>query len=201
MTKLKTRIAVGLVAAIGVGAMATAIATAGASTGHATATDHDHDDDPCAAGTGQWPASRVLLCGHCPRRWGNGQAGGRRRLLDDEPVPAGRCRRVPHVRGPRHKRWERPHERDCQVRLCEGPGPARRSRLSTAPTRPSLRVVLDSGVAGRQDLPARGRELLRHGRHQPVPAGLTAAIPSEIGVFTQQGTPQVASMLTIEPSS
>lgn len=35
----------------------------------------------------------------------------------------------------------------------------------------------------------------------PVPVGLTAAVPSEIGVFTQQSTPQVASMLTIEPSS
>jgi hypothetical protein len=34
-----------------------------------------------------------------------------------------------------------------------------------------------------------------------VPGGLTAAIPSEIGVFTQQLTPQVASMLTIEPSA
>ena len=35
----------------------------------------------------------------------------------------------------------------------------------------------------------------------PVPAGLTAAVPSETGVFTQQDSPQVASMLTIEPSS
>ena len=35
----------------------------------------------------------------------------------------------------------------------------------------------------------------------PVPVGLTAAVPSEVGVFTQQSTPQVASMLTIEPSS
>jgi len=35
----------------------------------------------------------------------------------------------------------------------------------------------------------------------PVPVGLTAAVPSEVGVFTQQSTPQVASMLTIEPGS
>ena len=35
----------------------------------------------------------------------------------------------------------------------------------------------------------------------PVPSGLTAAIPSEKGVFMQQDSPQVASMLTIEPSS
>ena len=35
----------------------------------------------------------------------------------------------------------------------------------------------------------------------PVPAGLTAAVPSEKGVFMQQDSPQVASMLTIEPSS
>ncbi|MGO9334823.1 MAG: hypothetical protein ACLQCU_12395 [Acidimicrobiales bacterium] len=34
----------------------------------------------------------------------------------------------------------------------------------------------------------------------PVPAGLTAAFPSETGVFTQQDSPQLASMLTIEPS-
>ncbi len=37
MTKFRTRIAVGLVGAIGVAAMATAIASAGASTGHAAA--------------------------------------------------------------------------------------------------------------------------------------------------------------------
>jgi len=35
----------------------------------------------------------------------------------------------------------------------------------------------------------------------PVPVGLTAAVPSEVGVYTQQGTPEVASPLTIEPSS
>ncbi|MGO9964474.1 MAG: hypothetical protein ACLPUG_13750 [Acidimicrobiales bacterium] len=35
----------------------------------------------------------------------------------------------------------------------------------------------------------------------PVPAGLTAGVPSEKGVFMQQDSPQVASMLTIEPSS
>jgi hypothetical protein len=34
----------------------------------------------------------------------------------------------------------------------------------------------------------------------PVPAGLTAAVPSETGVFMQQDSPQVASPLTIEPS-
>lgn len=33
----------------------------------------------------------------------------------------------------------------------------------------------------------------------PVPVGLTAAVPSEVGVYTQQSTPEVASMLTIEP--
>jgi len=35
----------------------------------------------------------------------------------------------------------------------------------------------------------------------PVPDGLSAAVPSETGVFTQQDSPQVASPLTIEPSS
>ena len=35
----------------------------------------------------------------------------------------------------------------------------------------------------------------------PVPDGLSAAVPSEPGVFTQQDSPQVASPLTIEPSS
>jgi hypothetical protein len=35
----------------------------------------------------------------------------------------------------------------------------------------------------------------------PVPNGLTAPIPSETGVFTQQQSPEVASMLTIEPGS
>ncbi len=35
----------------------------------------------------------------------------------------------------------------------------------------------------------------------PVPAGLTAAVPSEKGVFMQQDSPQLASLLTIEPSS
>jgi hypothetical protein len=35
----------------------------------------------------------------------------------------------------------------------------------------------------------------------PIPGGgVTGPVPSEIGVFTQQSTPQVASMLTIEPS-
>jgi hypothetical protein len=34
----------------------------------------------------------------------------------------------------------------------------------------------------------------------PVPTGLTAGVPSEKGVFMQQDSPQVASMLTIEPS-
>ena len=34
----------------------------------------------------------------------------------------------------------------------------------------------------------------------PVPGGLTSAVPSERGVFVQQDSPQVASMLTIEPS-
>jgi hypothetical protein len=34
----------------------------------------------------------------------------------------------------------------------------------------------------------------------PVPAGLTQAVPSEKGVFVQQDSPEVASMLTIEPS-
>jgi hypothetical protein len=33
-----------------------------------------------------------------------------------------------------------------------------------------------------------------------VPAGLTQAVPSEKGVFVQQDSPEVASMLTIEPS-
>lgn len=35
----------------------------------------------------------------------------------------------------------------------------------------------------------------------PVPGGLTAAVPSEVGVYTQAGTPEVASPLTIEPGS
>ena len=88
MTKLRTKIAVGLVAVVAIG-VGDSDRHGGGINGATLGKRPHHDDDAGSAGTGQRRPSRVLRSRHCPRGWGYGQVGSRRRLFDDQPFPAG----------------------------------------------------------------------------------------------------------------
>ena len=201
MKKLIVTVAAGLVAIGGVVAIAVMGAGAGAATGHAR--------QPPPPRRRPWPRrykatdrTRVLLRGHGPR-WGrNGEARGRRRLLDDKPVPAGRRRRVPHVRAstspPAGNDLTNVTVKSAYVKV---PGLKPIPLVySTHPTKPAVSYWTAAWpVAKAYPLGVVNYSVTVV--TNPVPAGLTAAVPSEKGVFMQQDSPQVASMLTIEPSS
>ena len=166
MTKLKTRLAVGLVAAIGVGAMATAIATAGASTGHATATTTTTTTTlaPPVQGNGphhvffnvdtvQGAGGTVKLAADAACSMTN--------LFQRGDVVVFRMYGVHVTSGGNNLT-------NVTVKSAFVKVPGLKAIPLVYSTHPdqACGVVLDSGVAGRPVIPARGRELLRHSRHQ-----------------------------------
>jgi hypothetical protein len=201
MTKLKTRLAVGLVAAIGVGAMATAIATAGASTGHATATTTTTTTTLAPPVQGNGPHHVFFNVDTVQG------AGGTVKLAADAACSMTNL----------FQRGDVVVFRMYGVHVTSGgndltnvtvksafvkvPGlKAIPLVYSTHPTKPAVSYWTAAWPVA-QSYPLGVVNYSVTVVTNPVPAGLTAAIPSEIGVYTQQGTPQVASMLTIEPSS
>lgn len=201
MTKLKTRLAVGLVAAIGVGAMATAIATVGASTGHATATTTTTTTTLAPPVQGNGPHHVFFNVDTVQG------AGGTVKLAADAACSMTNL----------FQRGDVVVFRMYGVHVTSGgndltnvtvksafvkvPGlKAIPLVYSTHPTKPAVSYWTAAWPVA-QSYPLGVVNYSVTVVTNPVPAGLTAAIPSEIGVYTQQGTPQVASMLTIEPSS
>jgi hypothetical protein len=201
MTKFRTRIAVGLVAAIGVAAMATAIASAGASTGHAaanTTTTSTTLAPPVQGNAGQHVFFSVDTVQG---------AGGKVKLAADAGCSMTNL----------FQRGEVVVFRMWGVHVTTGgndltnvtvkrawvkvPGLAAIPLVyGTHPTKPAVSYWTAAWPVG-ASYPLGVVNYSVTVVTNPVPAGLTAAVPSETGVFTQQDSPQVASMLTIEPSS
>ena len=186
MTKLRTRIAVGLVAAIGVGAMATAIASAGASTGHASQTTttttttlappvqgngpqhvfFSVDTVQGAGGTVKLPADAACSMTNLFQRgevvvfrmYGVHVTTGGNDLTNVTVKSA--CVKVPGLA-------------NIPLFYCNHP------------TKPVVSYWTAAWPVGKS-YPLGVVNYTVTVVTNPVPAGLTAAVPSEIGVFTQQ---------------
>ena len=113
-----------------------------------------------------------------------------------------RCRCVPYVRGARDHGGQ-PHPRatvkSAWVKL---PGlPKMPLYYSNHPTKPVVAYWTAAWPVGKS-YPLGVVNYTVTVVTNPVPGGgLSGPVPSEVGVFTQQSTPQVASMLTIEPGA
>jgi len=200
MTKLRTRIAVGLVAAIAAGGMATAIASAGASTGHASASTTTTTTTlaPPVQGSG---GHKVFF--NVDTVWGG---GGSVKL----PADAGCAMSSLFQRG------EVVVFRMYGVHVTTGgnaltgvavkyafvkvPGlPKIPLNYSTHPTKPAKSYWTAAWKIAK-NYPLGVVNYTVTVVTNAVPGnGLIAPVPSEIGVYTQQQTPQLASPLTIEP--
>jgi hypothetical protein len=204
MTKLKTRIAVGLVTAIGVGALGIAIASAGASTGHAADTT---------------TTSSTTTTTLAPPVQGNGahhvffsvdtvQGGG-----GTIKLPADAACSMTNL----FQRGDVVVFRMYGVHVSTGanltnvtvksawvkvPGlPKLPLYYSNHPTKPVVAYWTAAWPVGKS-YPLGVVNYTVTVVTNPIPGGgLSGPVPSEVGVFTQQSTPEVASMLTIEPGS
>lgn len=201
MRRLRTRIAVGLVTAIGVGAMATAIAAAGASTGRATA--------------GTTTTTTTLA----PPVQGNGQhhvffsvdtvqgGGGTVKLAADAACSMTNLFQrgdvvVFRMYGVHVSTGANLTNVTVKSAFVKVPGLAKIPMYySNHPTKPVVAYWTAAWPVGKT-YPLGVVNYTVTVVTNPIPGGgLSGPVPSEVGVFTQQSTPQVASMLTIEPSS
>jgi hypothetical protein len=203
MTKLRTRVAVGLVAAIGVGGMAIAIAGAGASTGRATATT-------TTSSTTTTTLARPVQ--------GNGPhhvffnvdtvqgGGGTVKLAADAACSMTNLFQRGEVVVFRmyglHVSTGGNDLTNVSVKSAwvKVPGlPKMPLVYSTHPTKPAVSYWTAAWPVAKS-YPLGVVNYTVTVVTNPVPSGgLTAAVPQEVGVYTQQSTPEVASMLTIEP--
>jgi hypothetical protein len=202
MTKLRTRIAVGLVAAAAVGAMATAIASAGAATGHA------------ATSTTSSTTTTTLA----PPVQGNGQhhvffsvdtvqgGGGTVKLAADAACSMTNLFQrgdvvVFRMYGVHVSTGANLTNVTVKSAYVKVPGlPKIPMFYSNHPTKPVVAYWTAAWPVGKS-YPLGVVNYTVTVVTNPIPGGgLSGPVPSEIGVFTQQSTPQVASMLTIEPS-
>jgi hypothetical protein len=200
MTKLKTRIAVGLVAAFAVAGMATAIASAGASTGHASAST----------------TTTTTLAGPVQ---GNGQhhvffnvdtvqgGGGTVKLAADAACSMTNLFQrgdvvVFRMYGVHVSTGANLTNVTVKSAFVKVPGlPKMHLVYSNHPTKPAVAYWTAAWPVAKS-YPLGVVNYTVTVVTNPIPGGsFSGPVPSEIGVYTQQSTPEVASMLTIEPSS
>ena len=200
MTKLRTRIGVGLVAAIAVGGMATAIASAGASTGHASSS---------TTTTTTTLAKPVQ---------GNGQhhvffnvdtvqgGGGTVKLAADAACSMTNLFQrgevvVFRMYGLHVSNGANLTNVTVKSAFVKVPGlPKMPLYYSNHPTKPAV-AYWTAAWPVKKSYPLGVVNFTVTVVTNPILGGnLSGPVPSEIGVYTQQSTPEVASMLTIEPS-
>jgi hypothetical protein len=202
MTKLRNRIAVVLVAAVAAGAMATAAATAGASTGHvATSTT-------TTTSTTLGPPVQGNTQHHVFFSVDTVQGGG-----GTVKLPADAACSMTNL----FQRGEVVVFRMYGVHVTTGanltnvtvksawvkvPGlPKMPMYYSNHPTKPVV-AYWTAAWPIKQSYPLGVVNYTVTVITNPiVGGGVTGPVPSEVGVFTQQSTPLVASMLTIEPGA
>jgi hypothetical protein len=184
MTKLKTRIAVGLVAAFAVAGMATAIASAGASTGHASAST----------------TTTTTLAGPV-------QGGGTVKLAADAACSMTNLFQrgdvvVFRMYGVHVSTGANLTNVTVKSAFVKVPGlPKMHLVYSNHPTKPAVAYWTAAWPVAKS-YPLGVVNYTVTVVTNPIPGGsFSGPVPSEIGVYTQQSTPEVASMLTIEPSS
>jgi hypothetical protein len=204
MTKLKTKVAVGLAAAIAIGGMATAIAAAGASTGHATASTTTTSTTTTTLG---------------PPVQGNGQhhvffsvdtvqgGGGTVKLPADAACSMTNLFQrgdvvVFRMYGLHVSTGANLTNVTVKSAFVKVPGlPKMPLYYSNHPTKPVVAYWTAAWPVAK-NYPLGVVNYTVTVVTNPIPGGgLTGPVPSEVGVFTQQSTPLVASMLTIEPGS
>jgi hypothetical protein len=201
MGKLRTRIAVGLVAAIGVGAMATAIATAGASTGRSTAgtTTTTTTLAPPVQGNGPhhvFFSVDTVQGGGGTVKLAADAACSMTNLFQRGDVVVFRMYGIHVTSGANLTNVT------VKSAFVKVPGlPKIPMYFSNHPTKPVVAYWTAAWPVGKT-YPLGVVNYTVTVVTNPIPGGgLSGPVPSEVGVFTQQSTPLVASMLTIEPSS
>jgi hypothetical protein len=200
MTKLRTRIAVAIVATAAVGGMATAIATAGASTGRATASTTTTTTTLAAPVQGnvqhhvffnvdtvQGGGGTVKLAADAACSMTN--------LFQRGDVVVFRMYGVHVSTG---ANLTNVTVKSAWVKV---PGlPKMPMYYSNHPTKPVV-AYWTAAWPVKKSYPLGVVNYTVTVVTNPIPGGgVSGPVPSEVGVYTQQGTPEVASMLTIEPS-
>lgn len=203
MTKLRTRIAVGLVAVAAVGAMATAIASAGAATGHSTSsTTTSSTTTTTLAGPVQGNGQHHVFFSVDTVQGGGGTvklpadaACSMTNLFQRGDVVVFRMYGVHVSTG---ANLTNVTVKSAYVKV---PGlPKIPLSYSNHPTKPVV-AYWTAAWPVRKSYPLGVVNYTVTVITNPIPGGgLSGPVPSEVGVFTQQSTPLVASMLTIEPS-
>jgi hypothetical protein len=200
MTKLRTRIAVAIVATAAVGGMATAIATAGASTGRATASTTTTTTTLAVPVQGnvqhhvffnvdtvQGGGGTVKLAADAACSMTN--------LFQRGDVVVFRMYGVHVSTG---ANLTNVTVKSAWVKV---PGlPKMPMYYSNHPTKPVV-AYWTAAWPVKKSYPLGVVNYTVTVVTNPIPGGgVSGPVPSEIGVYTQQGTPEVASMLTIEPN-
>jgi hypothetical protein len=200
MTKLRTRIAVAIVATAAVGGMATAIATAGASTGRATASTTTTTTTLAAPvqGNGQhhvFFAVDTVQGGGGTVKLAADAACSMTNLFQRGDVVVFRMYGVHVSTG---ANLTNVTVKSAWVKV---PGlPKMPMYYSNHPTKPVV-AYWTAAWPVKQSYPLGVVNYTVTVVTNPIPGGgVSGPVPSEVGVYTQQGTPEVASMLTIEPS-
>ena len=200
MTKLRTRIAVAIVATAAVGGMATAIATAGASTGRATASTTTTTTTLAAPVQGN--AQHHVFFNVDTVQGGGGTvklaadaACSMTNLFQRGDVVVFRMYGVHVSTG---ANLTNVTVKSAWVKV---PGlPKMPMYYSNHPTKPVV-AYWTAAWPIKQSYPLGVVNYTVTVVTNPIPGGgVSGPVPSEVGVYTQQGTPEVASMLTIEPS-
>ncbi len=200
MTKLRTRIAVAIVATAAVGGMATAIATAGASTGRATASTTTTTTTLAAPVQGN--AQHHVFFNVDTVQGGGGTvklaadaACSMTNLFQRGDVVVFRMYGVHVSTG---ANLTNVTVKSAWVKV---PGlPKMPMYYSNHPTKPVV-AYWTAAWPVKQSYPLGVVNYTVTVVTNPIPGGgVSGPVPSEVGVYTQQGTPEVASMLTIEPS-
>jgi len=201
MTKLRTRIAVAIVATAAVGGMATAIATAGASTGRATASTTTTTTTLAAPVQGN--AQHHVFFNVDTVQGGGGTvklaadaACSMTNLFQRGDVVVFRMYGVHVSTG---ANLTNVTVKSAWVKV---PGlPKMPMYYSNHPTKPVV-AYWTAAWPIKQSYPLGVVNYTVTVVTNPIPGGgVSGPVPSEVGVYTQQGTPEVASMLTIEPGS
>jgi hypothetical protein len=200
MTKLRTRIAVAIVATAAVGGMATAIATAGASTGRATASTTTTTTTLAAPVQGN--AQHHVFFNVDTVQGGGGTvklaadaACSMTNLFQRGDVVVFRMYGVHVSTG---ANLTNVTVKSAWVRV---PGlPKMPMSYSNHPTKPAV-AYWTAAWPVKKSYPLGVVNYTVTVVTNPIPGGgVSGPLPSEVGVYTQQDTPEVASMLTIEPS-
>jgi len=201
VTKLRTRIAVGLVAAAAVGGMATAIASAGASTGHASASTTT--TTTTLAGPVQGNTQHHVFFNVDTVQGG----GGTVKLPADAACSMTNLFQrgdvvVFRMYGLHVSTGANLTNVTVKSAFVKVPGlPKMPMFYSNHPTKPVVAYWTAAWPVAKSYPLGVVNYTVTVVTNPILGGGVTGPVPSEIGVYTQQSTPEVASMLTIEPGS